>query len=68
MLSHVGDAVAGVTWPRRDIDAESFMLAMVLPSHARDGIAGATWPRCNIDVESCWRWCCRVMLVTVLSG
>jgi hypothetical protein len=44
------------------------MLEMMLLSHAGDDVTGATWPRRNVDTESCWRWCCQVMLVTMLSG
>jgi hypothetical protein len=29
ILSHVGDDVTGVTWPRRDVDAESCWRVMV---------------------------------------
>jgi hypothetical protein len=39
---------------------------MVLQSHAGDDAAEVTWPRCDEDALSCWRQCCRVMLVTVL--
>jgi hypothetical protein len=44
------------------------MLATILPSHARDDVTEATWPRHDVDVESYWQQCCRVMLVTTLSG
>jgi hypothetical protein len=42
------------------------MLATMLPSHAGDDVAGLTWPRHDEDAESCWRRCCRVVLVTTL--
>jgi hypothetical protein len=38
----------------------------MLSSHAHDDAAGATWPRRDVAAESCWRQCCRVMLVTTL--
>jgi hypothetical protein len=39
---------------------------VVLPSHASDGADGATWPWSDVDIESCWRQCCRVLLVISL--
>jgi hypothetical protein len=35
---------------------------MVLPNDAGNGM----WR--DVDAKSHWRWCCRVMLVTVLPG
>jgi hypothetical protein len=42
------------------------MLVMVLPSHVGDDAVEVTWPSCDVDAESCWRHCCRVMLMMVL--
>jgi hypothetical protein len=44
------------------------MLAMMLLSHAGDDAAGVTWLRRDVDAESCWRQCCRVILVMTLPG
>jgi hypothetical protein len=41
---------------------------IMLPSHASHNVAKVTWPRRDVDAESCWRHCCRVMLVTALPG
>jgi hypothetical protein len=38
----------------------------VLLGHTGNGAAKAAWPLCDVDTESCWRWCCRVMVVTAL--
>jgi hypothetical protein len=40
--SPVGDGAAGVTWLRRDLDAESCCDGAA--SHAGNNAAGVTWP------------------------
>jgi hypothetical protein len=40
------------------------MLAIMLSSYARDDTAEATWH--DVDAKSCWRQCCRVVLVMTL--
>jgi hypothetical protein len=42
-------------------------MATMLPSHAGDCATEVTWPRCNVNAESCWRPCCRVILVMALQ-
>jgi hypothetical protein len=70
MLSHAGDGTAKSCWQWRcggGLAVAQYrccvMLTMVLPSHAGDGVAEAAWPWSDVDAESCWRQCCRVMLV-----
>jgi hypothetical protein len=41
---------------------------VMLTSHAGDGVVKVTWLWCTVDVESCWRQCCRVMLVMALPS
>jgi hypothetical protein len=41
-------------------------MATVLLSHAGDGAVKTIWPWYDVDAESCWRRCCRVMLVMTL--
>jgi hypothetical protein len=43
------------------------MLATLLLSYAGDGAAEATWLWRDVTVESCWRRCCRVILMMALS-
>jgi hypothetical protein len=38
----------------------------MLSSHTGDGAAKETWLWRDVDVESCWRQCCRVMMVMAL--
>jgi hypothetical protein len=67
--SHASDGAGEVTWPWRNVSAESMLVmvllrqldhgAMLVSSHAANDVAEATWPRCDIGAKSCWRWCCR---------
>jgi hypothetical protein len=71
MPSHVGNnAIESCLWRRCRDDLVTarcrcrVMLAIMLSSYACDDTAEATWH--NVDVKSCWRQCCRVVLVMTL--
>jgi hypothetical protein len=44
------------------------MLEMALLSYASDDAIEVTWSWRDVDAGSCRRECCRVMLVTALTG